>query len=156
MFLAMSLYPEVLKKAHSELDTIVGPRRLPDFDDYGSLVYIQAIVKECLRWQNVLPLGVPHSTIADDEFHGYFIPAGTVLIPNVWYASFAHLSHSSCLIAVVETYRACMHDPDEYDSPDEFNPDRFVRDGKLDDTACHTVTTLAFGFGRRYVKCIIH
>ena len=83
-FLAMSLYPEVLKKAQAELDAVVGPDRLPDWDDQASLPYVTAVVKETLRWQNVLPLSVPHCTTADDEFRGYFIPAGTVLIANTW------------------------------------------------------------------------
>ena len=80
----MSLNPKVLQKAHSELDAIVGPDRLPDFNDQEALVYIDAIIRESLRWQNVLPLGVPHTTSSDDDYQGYFIPAGTNLIPNVW------------------------------------------------------------------------
>ena len=84
MFLAMSLYPEVQRKAQAELDAIVGPNRLPNFDDRNSLVYVNAIVKESLRWHNVIPLSIPHRTIEDDEFGGYFVPGGTVLIPNVW------------------------------------------------------------------------
>ena len=46
IFLAMSLNPEVLRKAHAELDGVVGMDRLPNFDDEASLVYIQAIIKE--------------------------------------------------------------------------------------------------------------
>lgn len=84
-FLALSLHPHVLKKAQAELDAVVGPHRLPDYSDEESLVYIQAIIKESLRWQNVLPLALPHCTTEDDELHGYFIPAGTVLIANNWY-----------------------------------------------------------------------
>lgn len=83
-FLAMSLYPEVLKKAQAELDAVVGPSRLPDWEDRGSLPYVNAIVKESLRWQNVVPLSVPHCTVTDDDFHGYFIPAGTIIVPNTW------------------------------------------------------------------------
>ena len=80
----MSLHPRVQRTAQAELDSIVGPGRLPEFSDKDSLVYVQAIVKESLRWQNVAPTGVPHSTIRDDEILGYFVPAGTILIPNIW------------------------------------------------------------------------
>ena len=83
----MSLYPEVQQKAQAELDSVVGPSRLPDFDDRDSLVYINAIVKESLRWHNVTPLSIGHRTIEDDEFRGYFIPGGTLLVPNIWYVS---------------------------------------------------------------------
>ena len=56
-FLAMALYPEVQKKAQAEIDTVVGPHRLPDFEDRPSLPYINAIVKESMRWHLVAPLG---------------------------------------------------------------------------------------------------
>ena len=80
----MSLHPDVLKMAHEELDAVVGPNRLPSFDDAELLVYVNAIIKEALRWLPVIPLGVPHCTVEDDELHGFFIPAGTIIIPNVW------------------------------------------------------------------------
>lgn len=83
LFVAMTLYPEVQKKAQAELDAVVGPHRLPDFDDRNELVYVNAVIKETLRWMNVLPFAIPHVTVEDDEYRGYFIPAGTVLIPNV-------------------------------------------------------------------------
>ena len=85
----MALNPDIQKKAQAELDAVVGPNRLPDFDDQRSLVYVNAIVKEALRWQVVLPLSIPHMTMHDDEFRGYFIPAGTIILPNVWYGSFS-------------------------------------------------------------------
>ena len=83
MFLGVSLHPEVLRKAHVELDAVVGPHRMPNFGDRDSLVYVNAIIKEALRWQNVLPFVLPHMSLEDDEYRGYFIPAGTLLIPNV-------------------------------------------------------------------------
>ena len=88
-FLAMSLYPEVQKKAQAELDAVIGPNRLPEFEDQQNLVYVNAVMKEALRWQVVLPFSVPHKTMQDDEFRGYFIPAGTVILPNVWYGNFS-------------------------------------------------------------------
>ena len=82
--LAMSLYPEVQKRAQAELDTVVGHDRFPDFEDRASLIYLQAIMKESLRWMTVAPLGLAHCTIEDDEFGGYFIPAGTIVMANIW------------------------------------------------------------------------
>ena len=84
-FLALSLNPQVQMKAQAELDSVVGSSRLPDFGDRESLVYVNAIVKESFRWFTVTPLGISHRTIQDDEFQGYFIPAGTVLTANIWY-----------------------------------------------------------------------
>ena len=83
-FLALSLHPRVVKKAQDELDAVVGRDRMPDFGDEESLVYINAIVYEALRWHNVTPLSVPHAATEDEIFEGYFIPVRSVIIPNVW------------------------------------------------------------------------
>ena len=82
--LAMASFPEVLEKAQAELDLVVGPHRLPEFSDRESLPYINALIKELLRWRSVVPVGVPHRSLEDDEYNGYFIPEGTLLVPNVW------------------------------------------------------------------------
>ena len=55
--MAMVLYPQVQNKAQEELDRVVG-NRLPEFSDRQNLQYINAMVKESLRWQLVVPLGV--------------------------------------------------------------------------------------------------
>ena len=56
----MALHPEVQKKAQEELDSVVGRGRMPTFADRDSLPYIQACVRESLRWKTMDPLGVPH------------------------------------------------------------------------------------------------
>ncbi|PIL22777.1 cytochrome P450 [Ganoderma sinense ZZ0214-1] len=81
-FLAMSLCPDVQKKAQAQLDAVVGPHRLPDHEDQEALPYISAIVKEALRWHVVLPFSIPHLTTEDMEYEGYFIPKGTALLGN--------------------------------------------------------------------------
>ncbi|KAK7687641.1 hypothetical protein QCA50_008856 [Cerrena zonata] len=126
-FIAMSLYPDVQRKAQQELDRIVGPDRLPDFDDYDNLIYIQAVALECMRWMPVAPIGMAHSVIRDDEYKGLFIPKGTMIIANQW---------------------AMLHDPDDYPEPERFNPDRFIRGGGLDPDV-RSPTMISFGFGRR-------
>ncbi|KAM5536771.1 hypothetical protein V8D89_009489 [Ganoderma adspersum] len=126
-FLAMSLHPDVQRKAQAELDAVVGPGRMPEFSDSDSLVYVNAVIKETLRWHTVTPLGLAHATTADDELHGYFIPAGTVVLANIW---------------------ACMHDPTLYQDPHVFRPERFIRDGKPDPSVLDPIP-FVFGFGRR-------
>lgn len=98
----MALYPDTLKKAHAEIDAVVGNTRLPTFEDRDALPYVNAIIKESLRWQHVGPsgklnfslclivihlhtyAGVAHMSVQDDVYNGYFIPKGTVLIGNTW------------------------------------------------------------------------
>ena len=80
----MLLYPDVQKCAQEELDAVVGPNRLPQFTDRASLPYVNAVVKEALRWHNVAPLGLPHSCTADDEYRGWHIPKGATVMANVW------------------------------------------------------------------------
>jgi hypothetical protein len=52
----MVLFPEVQAKAHTLIDTVIGASRLPTFSDRPSLQYIDAILRETLRWHPVLPL----------------------------------------------------------------------------------------------------
>ena len=54
---AMALYPEVQRKAQAELDAVIGPNELPEFTDRPKLPYVEAVVKEMLRWQPVAPMG---------------------------------------------------------------------------------------------------
>lgn len=80
----MLLHPHVQKRAQAELDEIVGPDGLPSFDDYEKLKYVRAVLHELLRWNTVLPAGIPHTLIADDVVNGYFIPKGTLVFGNSW------------------------------------------------------------------------
>ena len=77
----MALFPEVQMKAQAEIDQVVGPNRLPDFEDIEEMPYIRAIAMEAMRWQPALPVSVPHAVIADDEYKGYRIPKGAMIIP---------------------------------------------------------------------------
>lgn len=80
----MVKYPAVQRKAQAELDRVVGRERMPTFADRDSLPFIHAIALECVRWNTVLPIGVPHRVTEDDEYEGYHVPKGSIIIPNVW------------------------------------------------------------------------
>ena len=43
-----------------------------------------------------------------------------------------------------------MHDPDIYEDPEAFRPERFIRNGKLDFSTSPDPAKFVFGFGRRY------
>ncbi|KAH7925827.1 cytochrome P450 [Leucogyrophana mollusca] len=130
--LAMVLYPDVQARAQASIDAVVGTERLPDFDDRSSLPYIDAIVRETLRWHPVLPLAIPHATVDSDVYQGYHIPKGAIIIPNVW---------------------AMSHNEAKYPDPAEFKPERFFdANGELNDDT----VSMAFGFGRRVLhsRCV--
>jgi cytochrome P450 len=121
--LAMTLYPEAQRKAQAEIDAVIGTSRLPTFADRPSLPYVDALIKEVLRWHPVAPIGVPHLSTKEDVYGDHLIPTNSILIPNIW---------------------AMLHDPETYLSPETFNPSRFL--GASPEPDPHN---LSFGFGRR-------
>ena len=62
-FLALTLFPQVQRRAQAELDIVVGRDRLPTFDDRPRLPYIEALCKELMRWQMVTPIGMDRSLL---------------------------------------------------------------------------------------------
>jgi cytochrome P450 len=121
--LAMTAYPEAQAKAQAEIDRVMGRGRLPGFQDRDKLPYVEAIVKETLRWKPLAPLGPPHMSDEEDEIHGYRIPKGAIILPSIkWFSA----------------------DPAVYPDPDEFRPERFL--GPKESPSPYGYV---FGFGRR-------
>ncbi|EXJ93802.1 hypothetical protein A1O1_02195 [Capronia coronata CBS 617.96] len=122
----MLLHPEVQKKAHAEIDTVVGHDRLPCFEDREKLPYLENVIQETTRWCPLSPVGVPHATLEDDTYRGMFIPKGSVVYANAY---------------------AMTHDERNYSNPDVFDPDRYIlkdQGGKGE-----PYPEGPFGFGRR-------
>ncbi|KAG6813351.1 hypothetical protein H0H92_011899 [Tricholoma furcatifolium] len=119
---AMLHYPDVMRKAQAELDSVVGPGRLPGFEDQASLPYMQAMIKEITRWRPIAPTCVPHAVTQDDMYNGMFIPKGSTVYANNF---------------------AILADPDLFSDPDVFKPERFL------DNQEAKMFKLAFGYGRR-------
>nr|GAT52448.1 cytochrome P450 [Mycena chlorophos] len=125
-FLAMMKHPTVQKKAQQEIDSVL-QGRLPTFTDEANLPYTTALVKEVFRWWPVIPIPIPHFVDEEDEYRGYRIPAGSVVLANAW---------------------AMLRNPKVYPEPEAFKPERFLRaDGRLDTSVPDPAP--AFGFGRR-------
>jgi cytochrome P450 len=51
--LALAKYPQVQKRAREEIDRVCGTDRGPSWSDFEKLPYVNAIVKEALRWRPV-------------------------------------------------------------------------------------------------------
>ena len=78
----MILYPDVQKRAQEEVDRITGRKRLPEYDDQESMPYVQALVREVVRWKPLLPLGLAHANNKSDMYKGHFIPKGVSAFPS--------------------------------------------------------------------------
>ncbi|KAF9881452.1 cytochrome p450 oxidoreductase [Colletotrichum karsti] len=125
-FLAMTMYSDVQAKAQAEIDRVVGTGRLPSLEDREALPYVEAVLKETLRWHTVIPMGLPHAGEEDTTYEGYRIPKEAMIMPNIW---------------------RFTHDPETYHDPEEFRPERHL------ESENHQPETdprkFVFGFGRR-------
>ncbi|KAI5118826.1 hypothetical protein M0805_009404 [Coniferiporia weirii] len=122
--LAMLHYPQYMRKAQAEIDTVVGQSRMPSFEDEPSLPFLKALITEVMRWRPIAPTGVAHAVSEDDHYEGFFIPKGSIVYANIY---------------------AITKDPEIFPDPDTFLPERF-----LNPTHPRVADfDLSFGFGRR-------
>nr|XP_009380098.1 PREDICTED: cytochrome P450 81F3 [Musa acuminata subsp. malaccensis] len=121
------IHPEVLHTARAELDARIGQGRMVEEEDIPNLPYLNCIINETLRLYHAVPLLVPHESSQDCTVGGYDVPCGTMLLTNAW---------------------AIHRDPNIWDEPEEFKPERFQCEGGKEETG---LRMLPFGSGRR--KC---
>ncbi|KAL0428696.1 UNVERIFIED_CONTAM: cytochrome [Sesamum radiatum] len=125
------LHPDVQSKVHNELDKVVGRSRAVTETDLTELVYLTAVVKEVLRLHPPGPLlSWSRLSIRDSVVDGYEVPAGTTAMVNMW---------------------AIMRDPQIWDDPLRFIPDRFLgQSPNMEFSVLGSDLTIApFGSGRR-------
>jgi cytochrome P450 len=53
----MAMHPEIQRRAQAEIDSVTKEERLPDIGDIGELPYVEACMKETLRFHPPIPLG---------------------------------------------------------------------------------------------------
>ncbi|KAL7783870.1 cytochrome P450 [Trichoderma ceciliae] len=134
IILVLAKHPEVLRKVQAEVDSVLGAgpdAALPENIDRNQLPYMKACIIEVLRWHATTPIPLPRELQGDVEIRGYRIPKGTTIMTNVW---------------------TIQRDPDFYDEPDHFEPERFLRNplGIKDGAPTENRKPLyTFGFGRR-------
>jgi len=127
--LACCNFPEAVASAHAELNTVIGSTRSPSWDDAPQLPYINAFVKEVLRWRSVAIIGgQPHSPTQDDIYNGWLIPANCWIQGNVW---------------------AIHHHAREFPDPDTFLPERFLASNPAKRPFPSERGYMTFGWGRR-------
>ncbi|KAI0184172.1 cytochrome P450 [Xylaria flabelliformis] len=133
--LAMAAHPSLLKKVQEEVDSFFGHDKMPGEVHNAELPYLTACILETLRWRPSFPSGIPHATTQDDTYEGFFIPANTTVILDIW---------------------GMHHDPDEFENPEIFDPTRFLRhpSGSISSSDESSISPLGhrvwtFGAGRR-------
>lgn len=103
---AMSLllnHPEAMEKVRTEIDTNVGCERLLEEQDLPKLKYMENVINETHRLYPAVPLLVPHE--GSDCVVGEFdVPRHTMVVINAW---------------------AIHRDPEIWEDPDKFKPERF-------------------------------
>jgi flavonoid 3'-monooxygenase len=133
----LMLHRDILKRAQAELDLVVGANRVVQESDIPNLPYLQAIVKETFRLHTVVPLSLPRQSIcASNDVLGYKLPVHTHLILNLY---------------------AIHRDPNVYENPDTFNPDRFLGNHHPDvnpTSGSDSYELIPFSAGRRMCPAV--
>ncbi|EXJ82881.1 hypothetical protein A1O3_06697 [Capronia epimyces CBS 606.96] len=111
MILALAKNPWVQEKAKKQLDEVCGSERMPQWADFAKLPYINAIIKEGMRWRPAVATGIPRRTAEDDWYEGMLIPKDSTLFLPIWAVHHA--------------------EAEGYDNPFVFNPDRYINHHKL-------------------------
>ncbi|KAF1754970.1 hypothetical protein GCK72_021536 [Caenorhabditis remanei] len=103
-------HPEVQTKIRKELDQVIGSHRLVTTADKNDLPYLSAFLNETQRCANIIPLNLLHVTRKDTTIRGIHVEKGTGVIANI---------------------STVMLDGKIFPNPLQFNPDRFIENGKL-------------------------
>ncbi|BAB01867.1 unnamed protein product [Arabidopsis thaliana] len=122
--------PNVLVRIREKIDSVVGKSRLIQETDLPKLPYSQAVVKEGLRLHPPTPLMVREFQ-EGCKVKGFYIPASTTLVVNGY---------------------AVMRDPNVWEEPEEFKPERFLASSRLreeEEIREQALKYIAFGSGRR-------
>ncbi|XP_064513486.1 vitamin D 25-hydroxylase isoform X2 [Pseudopipra pipra] len=75
-------------QVQKEVDLVIGPNKMPTFEEKCKMPYTEAVLHEVLRFCNIVPLGIFHATSKDTVVRGYSIPEGTTVITNLYSVHF--------------------------------------------------------------------
>lgn len=118
--------PTSMKRAQEEIRSVVKGKSKIHMKDIEKMDYLKCVVKETLRLHPSLPPLVPRETATNLKWRGYDIPAKTRVFVNAW---------------------AIQRDPQVWDNPEDFLPDRFLNNTV--DLNGQNFQFIPFGAGRR-------
>ncbi|PIN04154.1 Cytochrome P450 CYP2 subfamily [Handroanthus impetiginosus] len=123
---ALMKAPLAMKKAQAEIRNSVGKKGKVDEDDLQKLPHLKAVINETLRMYPPAPMLIPRETIEKCVLEGYEIQPKTVVYINGW---------------------AIARDPEYWEDPNEFMPERFLNSNI--DVKGQDFGVIPFGSGRR-------
>ncbi|XP_052617551.1 cytochrome P450 1A2 [Peromyscus californicus insignis] len=129
--LLLVTHPNVQRKIHKELDTVIGRDRQPRLSDRLQLPYIEAFILEIYRYTSFVPFTIPHSTTRDTSLNGFHIPKERCIFINQWQVN---------------------HDEKQWEDPFVFRPERFLTDNNTAINKTLSEKVMLFGLGKR--RCI--
>ena len=98
------------------------------------------------RWHPAVPLAIPHKSVADDEYRGMLIPAGSTVMANARLVP--HTLARQLLIHIpLLSARAMTLDESKFSDPQQFIPERFLP--KPEGRGEVMLNSLAYGWGSR-------
>ncbi|KAI5665090.1 hypothetical protein M9H77_24413 [Catharanthus roseus] len=98
-------HPKVMEKLQNEVRKVGQGKSEIDENDIEKMQYLKAVIKETLRLRFPVRLLVPRESVQDIKIQGYDVSAGTQVIINGW---------------------AIARDPNIWENPEEFEPERFL------------------------------
>lgn len=119
---------EVMEKVTEELTQVVGSDSMVEEFHLPALKYLDAVIMETFRLHPPLPLLVPRTPSKTTTVCGYTIPTGAKVFLNVW---------------------AIHRDPQLWEEPLEFRPERFLDNRGSFDFSGNNFQFMPFGSGRR-------
>lgn len=118
--------PQVMAKAQAEVRDVFSGKGNADETMIHELKFLKLVIKETLRLHAPVPLLIPRESRERCQINGYEIPVKTRVIINAW---------------------AIARDPENWNHPETFNPDRFL-DSSIDYQGTN-FEYIPFGAGRR-------
>jgi hypothetical protein len=115
----------VQRRAHEEIDKVIGRHTWPSAEDEKQLPYIRAIIKEVQRLRPPFVVPAPHSSTEDFLYNGYYIPKGTCLVMNTQALNRNEKRYHN---AWVPTQFFCMDYCIFITYSEAFDPDRYLGD----------------------------
>ncbi|KAG5587508.1 hypothetical protein H5410_047942 [Solanum commersonii] len=106
---ALIAKPNTMKKVQAEIREFVGKKSIVNEEAIQNLPYFKSVIKETFRLYPTTTLLLPRETMQNSILEGYEIKPKTIIYANVW---------------------AIARDPEIWENPEEFIPERFLNTGR--------------------------